>query len=274
MMDRILLQRMLSWCSIRHHPPRESENRRWLSWLIVLCTCVPYSQDRIRPSYTSDGTSFDCCNAERWSASLQTNQRCTHWWTTTHVKKFAWGNQKWVDYFWLFFLVSGKTDYNRLEMQKIIDSAWFSIKIDFNRLKSNWWSSIMLEIQPQRLKSNWLSSIVLEIDFNRLKRNWFSSVMLGIIGNRWFCHWLSWILLKIDRNQSIQHWRTSNERQYIGKQHWWIRFSHPCLTPFSTNLKQSYPETNDVSLFNQRSSCTHLCFVDGIARFPYLLLGW
>ena len=142
----------------------------------------------------------------------------------THVKKIAWGNQQWVDYFWFFFLVSGKTDYDRLEMQKIIDSAWFSIKIDVNRLKSNWWSSIMLEI-----------------DFNRLKRNWFSSVMLGTISNRWFCHWLSWILLKILRNQSVQHWRTSDERQYFNKQHWWNRFSHPCLTSFSRIWNKGTP---------------------------------
>ena len=99
----------------------------------------------------------------------------------------------------------------------------------------------MLEIEDHWLKPNRLSSIVLEIDFNRLKRNWFSSVMLGIIGNRWFCHWLSWILLKIHRNQSIQHWRTSDERQYIGKQHWWIRFSHPCLTSFSWIWNKGIP---------------------------------
>ena len=143
-------------------------------------------------------------------------------------------------------------------MQKIIDSGWFSIKIDVNRLKSNWWSSIMLEIedhwlkpnrlssivleiQPHRLKSNWWSSVMLEIDFNRLKRNWLSSAILGIIGNWWFCHWLSWILLKIHRNQSIQHWRTSDERLYIGKQHWWIRFSHLCLTSFSRIWNKGTP---------------------------------
>ena len=115
------------------------------------------------------------------------------------MKKFAWGNQNWLDYFWLFYLASRKTDYNLWKTWKIIDSDRFLIKTDFNRLKSNW----------------------------------LSSVMLRIIGNRWFSHWLSWVLLKTHRNQSIQNWRSSDERQYIGKQHWWMRFSHPYLTSFS-----------------------------------------
>ena len=103
----------------------------------------------------------------------------------------------------IIFLASGKTDYNRLEMQKIIDSAWFSIKIDFNRLKSNWLSSIVLEIQPHRLKSNWWSSIMLEIEDHWLKPNRLSSVMLGIIGKSMILSLIIMNLLKIDRNQSI-----------------------------------------------------------------------